>query len=250
YAVEVWCEERRPFGDDEFDSVEFYFMCQRWEMKMDDDVKLAEVTDSVEKLRLPFFNKLYERTQRFCEGKYPKNDSLKEISNVLLAWYTKNGWFNYFVQSDRAVYRILPCEKHKVNFNLLGEEKEIESVNCHDKVVEDFCVDTRGTKFKGIILTEEDKDALDEFSGCDRWKGETKVLEDRYNKAGFMPIEISHNAHDMCFDYGSDYIRNIHLDMEKGRAVIYGGCTETYLFEKKDGVWKFKDFHPGNAFCD
>lgn len=224
-----------------------YAMGEReWVVRMDDAAKQTKVVDSVNALNHPFFERIHRRSEAACKDRILVNDTLRELSDVLLAWYLKNGKKDYFVEKTDIRYTTKPCIRPISPktlddfFNYDPTDICLNGMDDYQKV-DTLCVDTKGLDYKRIFLSSEDEDALDVFSGCDRWTGSTKEKDDRYNKNGFLPFEISYNWYDMCFDYGSEYISKIHLDLEKGEAILIGATIEYYI-RKVDGVWRYVDF--------
>lgn len=209
----------------------------KWVVSIDDSAKYAKVMDSINALSRPFFERIHERSEAFYKGRPAKKGVLKELNDILLAWYRKDGGKDYFVETPSVSYRTKPC---KIDKKLSKKFGEIIEKDCKYVTVDSFFVDTKGMNFKRLLLTKEDSEALDVFSGCDRWTGTMKHGDDRINKTEFFPMEISWNAFDMCFDYGAQWIGQIQLDLEKGAATGSAGCIE-YRFKKVDGVWKYID---------
>jgi len=210
---------------------------RRWIVKMDDYARQKEVRDSVKSLKLPFFDRIVERSNVVCKNRVLKDKASKEVNDLLLAWYTKNGKYDYFVERVGFRYTTKPCFKIVEPENFLEREKLVDQCKREDFVyVDTMCVNPKGSK--RMFLTYDDKVALDLFTGCDRYEGETKAPEDRYNKNGFMPIEPSYNPYDMCFDYGAEYFSSIYIDQKNGVAYFLGNCAR-YKFIKEDDVWKY-----------
>ncbi|MCQ2090645.1 MAG: hypothetical protein MJY93_10400 [Fibrobacter sp.] len=237
-----WDEESIEIPKDG-DPVDYALGGRVWVVRMGDSIKQAKVVDSVNTLNHPFFERIHQRSEKVCKNRVLNNDTLKELSDVLLAWYLKNGKKDYFVEKTEIYYTTKPCVMEDVDdyVDLIGRTVQ----ECRNKFedyqkIDTLCVDTKGLDFKRMFLTNEDEEALDVFSGCDRWTGSMKVEDDRYNKNGFLPFEIGYNSVDMCFDYGP-YIGRINLDLENGKATVESGLA-AYNFKKIDGVWKYVDF--------
>lgn len=237
-------EEKSIEIPEDGDPIDYSLGEREWVVRMDDAAKQVMVIDSVNALNHPFFERIHRRSEKVCKNRVLNNDTLKELSDVLLAWYLKNGKKDYFVEKTEIYYTAKPCVMEDVDdyVDLIGRTVQ----ECRNKFedyqkIDTLCVDTKGLDYKRMFLTNEDEEALDVFSGCDRWTGSMKEKDDRYNKNGFLPFEISHNWYDMCFDYGSEYISKIHLDLEKGEAILIGATIEYYI-RKVDGVWRYVDF--------
>lgn len=209
----------------------------KWVVSIEDSAKYAKVMDSIKTLNSPFFERIHERSEAICKGRPAKKGVQKELNDLLLAWYRKEGGKDYFVENRSVSYTTEPCGVDK---NLSQTFGMVVETGCKYTTIDTFCVDTKGANFKRLFLTGEDREALDVFSGCDRWTGTMKHEEDRYNKTEFLPIEISWNEFDMCFDYGADGLGDIYLDLENGVATASWNCFEHH-FKKIDGVWKYED---------
>ena len=210
---------------------------RKWVVSIEDSAKYAKVMDSIKTLNSPFFERIHARSEAICKGRPAKKGVQKELNDLLLAWYRKEGGKDYFVENRSVSYTTEPCKADK---NLSETFGMVVETGCKYTTIDTFCVDTKGANFKRLFLTGEDWDALDVFSGCDRWTGTMKHEEDRYNKTEFLPIEISWNEFDMCFDYGADGLGDIYLDLENGVATASWNCFEHH-FKKIDGVWKYED---------
>lgn len=211
----------------------------KWVVSIDDSAKYAKVMDSIKTLNRPFFERIHKRSEAFCKDRPAKKGIQKELNDILLAWYRKVGGKDYFVEnrSMSVSYRTKPCG---VDEGLSRKFGEVVENDCKYTTIDTFCVDTKGMDFKRLLLSKEDKEALDVFSGCDRWTGTMKHEEDRYNKTEFFPMEISWNAFDMCFDYGAEWLGGIYLDLKNGVATASWDCL-VHRFKKVDGVWKCVD---------
>ena len=209
----------------------------KWVVGIEDSVKKATVMDSIKTLNRPFFERIHKRSEAICKGRPAKKGVLKELNDILLAWYKKDGGKEYFVENRSVSYRTKPCE---IDQEFLKKYGQVVEKDCKYVTVDTFCVDTKDADFKRLFLSGDDWDALDVFSGCDRWTGTMKNDEDRYNKTEFMPIEISWNSYDMCFDYGAEGLGAIYLDLEHGVATASWNCL-VHHFKKVDGVWKYDD---------
>ena len=210
---------------------------RKWVVSIEDSAKYAKVMDSIKTLNSPFFERIHARSEAICKGRPAKKGVQKELNDLLLAWYRKEGGKDYFVENRSVSYTTEPCGVDKNFSQTFGVVVE---TGCKYTTIDTFCVDTKGANFKRLFLTGEDWDALDVFSGCDRWTGTMKREEDRYNKTEFLPIEISWNEFDMCFDYGADGLGDIYLDLENGVATASWNCFEHH-FKKIDGAWKYED---------
>lgn len=219
-------------------------------------VKRTKIADSIKALSYPYFERLHQRSELVCKDRVLQNDTLKELSKILLAWYTKTGRNEYFVERMNVAYTTQPCVQKPRRPQAPGTMRLVlDSIgdyesNCEarDYIYADtLCVDTRGTKYKRIFLTYDDEEELDIFSGCNRLKGVMEFEYDRYDMNGFMPIETSLNQYDMCFDYGASSFDHVNLYLDKGEAYLPSGC-DIFKFKKVDGVWKYMGMFVGLCF--
>jgi len=189
-------------------------------------VDYAKVLDTLESLRNPFFDRLHQRSEPICKGKTIQNDTLKSLNEFLLFVYTNGYKDDYFVENGPVYYTTEPCV-----YDTYGVPHCVTTTK-----VDTFCVDTKGTKAKRIFLTDEDREILDVFMGCNSWTEKRNAKEVRYKQA-FLPIESAYDDRDNCYSYGG-WIGVVYLDLvNKDKAVLYNRGLEV-TFEKIDGNWK------------
>lgn len=189
-------------------------------------VDYAKVLDTLESLRNPFFDRLHQRSEPICKGKTIQNDTLKSLNEFLLFVYTNGYKDDYFVENGPVYYTTEPCV-----YDTYGVPHCVTTTK-----VDTFCVDTKGTKAKRIFLTDEDREILDVFMGCNSWTEKRNAKEVRYKQA-FLPIESAYDDRDNCYSYGG-WIGVVYLDLvNKDKAILYNRGLEV-TFEKIDGNWK------------
>ena len=153
----------------------------------------------------------------------------------MFSLYTGGRKKDYFIEDNSVSYTTSICQSDSTGEISLHEPCEIKYSR-----VDRLCVDTKGTKAKRIFLTEDDRDILDVFMGCDRYNDKMNREEGKF-KSTFLPIETFYHPISQCPIYGNA-TGSVDLDLVNGRATIHVDFCLEYLYKKVNGVWeKVKD---------